>query len=172
MQEKAVSPEKIIENLREQENQAIEILPELKSMYHETKEKEESFIYKGKKGIKNILQDILKYKGYIAFGSQGKFLNIMKHDFINFQKRKKELNIKSRVILGEKAKNSESVKIAHSNFKFIPEQYSSPTTTFVFDENIAIIVWTEVPVAMVIKSRDVADSYKNYFELLWKIAKG
>ena len=128
-------------------------------------------MYYGKKGIKSILQDILNCKEYLAFGSRGKFLEIMKHDFIAFQKRKKEHKIKSRVILGESTRNSEQVKIAHAYFRFIPNEFSSPTTTFIYGNQSAIIIWADNPFATVIKSKEVAESYSHYFELLWKQAK-
>ena len=48
----AVAPEKILEIIKEQEETAKEILPELESRFKASKEKEESVIYKGRKGIK------------------------------------------------------------------------------------------------------------------------
>ena len=33
------------------------------------------------------------------------------------------------------------------------------------------IVWGEEPIGILIISKKVSESYKNYFELLWKIAK-
>ena len=168
---KADKPYKIIEQLKEQEKIAEQILPELNNLFKESKEGEESEIYKGRKGIRSILFEILKYKEYVAFGSRGKFLEIMKHDFELFQRRKRELKIKSEVILRESDRTSESVKLSYTDFRFISDEYGSPTTTFVYGGNIAIIVWLAEPVATVIKSKEVAESYLHYFELLWKIAK-
>lgn len=168
---KPVKPTKFLERLHEQEKIAEEILPELNAVFKASKEVEESNIYKGRKGIKSILQDILQCKEYVAFGSRGRFLDIMRHDFVAFQHRKKELKIKSRVILGESERTSESVKLAFAQFRFIPDEYSAPTTTFVYDDQAAIIVWGAIPLATVIKSKDVAESYRHYFELLWKITK-
>ena len=98
-------------------------------------------------------------------------MEIMKHDFELFQRRKRELKIKSEVILRESDRTSESVKLSYTDFRFISDEYGSPTTTFVYGGNIAIIVWLAEPVATVIKSKEVAESYLHYFELLWKIAK-
>lgn len=165
-----VKPDVLIEKIKETEKIATELLPELEDLYKKSKEKEESDIYRGRRGIKSILWDILKYKQYIAFGSSGRFLEIMKHDFLMFQKRKKELKIKAKVILNKSAKKSESVQKAHSQFRFIPDEYSAPTTTFVYDDKVAVIIWSETPIATVISSKDVAKSYKSYFELLWKQA--
>lgn len=167
----AVSPSELLNQAKEKERIVEEILPELNKIFHESKEKEESNIFKGRKGIRSILNSILNYKEYIAFGSSGRFLEIMKYDFELFQRNKKEKKIKARVIIPETSKKTEQVRLAYSAFKYIPEEFSSPTTTFVFGNNTTIIVWSENPIATLIKSEEVAKSYKNYFELLWKIAK-
>lgn len=167
---KPVAPKKLLEQVTEKESLIKEILPELEDLFIQFKEKEETDIYKGRKGIKSILDDILKCKEYIAFGSSGKFLEIMQHDFIIFQKRKKELKINSRIILSESSRKTETVKAAYAEFRFVPDEFSAPTTTFIFNDKVAIIVWSETPVATLIKSKDVAKSYMNYFEMLWKTA--
>ena len=168
---KPVAPKKLLNQIEEKENAVKEILPELEGLFVQSKEKEETDIYKGRKGIKSILDDILKCKEYVAFGSSGKFLEIMQHDFIIFQKQKKTLKINSRVILSESSRKTETVKVAFANFKYIPDEFSAPTTTFIYEDKTAIIIWGETPVATLIKSKEVAKSYKNYFEMLWKIAK-
>ena len=168
---KPSSPEKLMENLREQQKAGEEIIPELQKIYGSAKEKEESAIYEGRKGIKSILQDILKHEEYVSLGSSGEFLDIMKHDFTLFQKQKKILGVKSRVILPEKLRHKEIVTSATASFKFIPDQFAAPTTTWIYGEKIAIVIWSDTPTATVIKSRKVAQGYHNYFELLWKQAK-
>lgn len=168
---KPVKPSELLAQIKEKEKIAEEILPELNQIFHESKEKEESNIYKGRKGIRSILNDILNYKEYVAFGSSGRFLEIMKHDFILFQKQKKEKKIKARVILSESSRNTEQVKLAYTNFKFIPDEFTAPTTTFVYGDKIAIMIWSENPIATLIISKEVSESYKKYFELLWKISK-
>jgi len=167
---KPVSPDKIIEYIKEQEKTAEDILPELKKLYKSLKDKEEFNIYQGRKGSRSILFDILKYKKYVAYGSRGRFLEIMKHDFISFQNRKKEKKIKARVVINKSSRKSESVKIAYTKFKFIPDEYTGPSTTFVYGNYVAVMIWGENPTAMVIKSKGIAESYKNYFEFLWKTA--
>src|SRR3989338_11216509 len=168
---KPSSPEKLMENLQEQQKFGEEIIPELQKIYSSAKEKEESAIYEGRKGIRSILQDILKHKEYVSLGSSGEFLDIMKHDFTLFQRQKKALGVKSRVILPDKLRHKEIVTSATASFKFIPDQFAAPTTTWIYGEKIAIVIWSDTPTATVIKSRKVAQSYRSYFELLWKQAK-
>lgn len=168
---KPADPKEILNSLKEKQKTAEEIIPELNNLFKESKKKEEFNLYKGKKGIRSILNDILTHKEYVAFGSSGRFLEIMKHDFILFQKEKKEKKIKSRVILSNIARKTEQVKVAYSEFKFIPDKFTALTTTFVYGDKTAIIIWSENPTATLILGKEVSESYKNYFELLWRVAK-
>jgi len=168
---KPVPPQTLLDQQKEKQKAIEQLLPELNTIFKKSKDREESDIYKGRKGIKSILNNILNYKEYISFGSSGKFLEIMKHDFTIFQKRKKQLNIKAKVILAESAKNTEQVKTAHAQFKYIKDEFFSPTTTFVYGNKTAIIIWGQIPTATLITSKEVATSYKNYFNILWQTAK-
>ena len=168
---KPVSPNRLLDQIKEKEENFKEILPELNSIFKKSIEKEESNIYKGKKGIKSILNDILNYKEYFAFGSSGKFLEVMEHDFELFQRQKKKLKITARVILTSSDRKTEQVKTAYGKFKFIPDEYGSPTTTFIYGNKVAIIIWGEVPMAVLIESKEVSKSYKNYFKFLWRKIK-
>ncbi len=166
-----VNPKRIIEIIKEQLNTTKEILPELINLYSKSKDVEDFRIYRGIKGLKNILNDILNYKSYIAYGSKGQFLENARLYFLKFQEQKKRLKIKSRVIISENFRSSEEVRKSNSQFKYIPNNFAGLTTTFVYGNNTAIIIWGDIPNATVITNKDVAKSYLSYFELLWKTAQ-
>jgi len=169
---KPVNPEIIVNQLREKVNLAEEVLPSLKNLYQNLNEKEDSAVYKGRKGIRSVFEDILNYKEYVAFGSSGKIWEVMGHDFIIFQKKKKKLKIKSRVIQSEEVrKNMEFRKVVNAEFRYLPNEFSIPITIIVYGINVAIMTFGEIPVASVITSKQVSKSFINYFELLWRIAK-
>jgi hypothetical protein len=54
---------------------------------------------------------------------------------------------------------------------FIPDKYMNPTTTWVYGDNVAIVAWSAFPIATLIRSKDIANSFRSYFELRWKQAK-
>lgn len=168
---KAANPDLIIGKIKEIEEQAQRLLPQLKNIFEKTKEEHEANIYKGRKGIRAILNDILKEKEYIAFGSNEKCPEIMQHDFYIFQKRKKDLKIKSRIVMSISMKNKPILKEAFTTYRFIPESYSLPISIFVYNNKVAIVIWSELPVGIVIENKDVAHSFRQYFEALWKISK-
>jgi len=168
---KAVSPDIILEKIKETERQARDFIPKLKEVYQKAKEECESNIYRGRKGIRSILNEILKQKNYVVFGSNEKFLDIMQHDFSIFQKKKKELKIRSRTIMSISMKDKPVLKEAFTNYRFVSKQFSLPTSTFIYSSKVAIIVWSEIPVGMVVENKNVADSFKQYFEVLWRLGE-
>jgi len=41
-------------------------------------------------------------------------------------------------------------------------------TTNIYANKIAIILWTDIPEAVIIKDKSAAEAYRSYFEILWK----
>jgi HTH-type transcriptional regulator, sugar sensing transcriptional regulator len=164
----ATSAKRIVALQKEKVQLAEELLPQLESITKPAEE--EVVVYKGRKGIRTIMQSILECKEYISFGSAGEFLEIMQHDFLLFQKEKRKRKIKSRVILGKSSKKKQIVTESYAKFKFIEDRYMTPTTTWVFENKVAIIMWSKNPLATLVQSETLAKSYHSYFELLWKQA--
>ena len=65
------------------------------------------------------------------------------------------------------------MKFGLTNTKYIPDEYNIPISTVIYGNK----VWIMLPagkhdqVSILIESKNIADSYRNYFKLLWKIAK-
>jgi len=55
-------------------------------------------------------------------------------------------------------------------YRYIPKEYFNPTSTLVYGDRVALLIWEPLTVIM-IKNKELADSYRKQFELLWKIAK-
>jgi sugar-specific transcriptional regulator TrmB len=165
----AMNPEVIIKNLEELKERAKEIIPKLSIKQEENK----VIVYQGKKGIRNILNLILDSKDYVSYGSTSHFPEVMKHDYDLFQNMKKKLKIKARTILSSSIRKTEYKKIAipTTNFKFLSDNLTGPTSTFIFNNNVAIFIWEEPYFAVLIENKATYDSFKEYFEELWKIAK-
>ena len=55
------------------------------------------------------------------------------------------------------------------NYRFTKIKF--PTNTAIYKDKIIILVWGDSPIAFVIKSKQVADKYKQYFDYVWKNTK-
>jgi len=174
----AAEPERLMDVLKEKQQSLQEILPNLKAKSEASKEKQEIAVYYGTKGIRSVLDKMLeelRKKGeYYDFGVSGLFREVMKEYWDIWQKQKKKYKIKSYVIFNKeiKKKNPELLKDYYGEARFHPKEYSSITDTIIYRDNVILFIWTaKPPIAVVIKNKDNADSYKNQFKLMWRYAK-
>jgi hypothetical protein len=75
--------------------------------------------------------------------------------------------VKVKIIAEDKSISN----IPLSEIKYLPNKYSSPLAMNIYQDKTAIILWAKDPIAIVIKNKEITQGYKNYFELMWKIAK-
>lgn len=169
----AMNPDVIISNIDEMKDEAARLLPKLIELNREMQQENTVVIYKTRKGIRNILKLILKSKEYVSFGSSDQFPRLMKYDYELFQYQKNKLRIRTRTILGEDVRGMNILKTAKpaTEFKFLHAKLAGPTSTFIFSNKVAIIIWEEPLFAVLIESKTVYDSYREYFEELWKTAQ-
>jgi sugar-specific transcriptional regulator TrmB len=177
----AQSPERLIElielekqKLQKKEEELKKQIPQLESLRKLTKESQEGTIYKGKKGLKSIFEDILKYENqtFRVMGASGKFKELFHAYFIHWQNRRVKAHITLHIIYSASTRKEQREKeLALSEIKYIENANVTPSTTFIYGDKVAIIMWSEVPLAFLMRSQNVADSYRNFFDMLWDIAK-
>ena len=166
----ASNPEKILENIKEKENSIQEILPEMLSLYGQTKEKEETNFYKGKNGLKTVFEDQLASKSEIKIlGASSLAYEVLQFYFKWFDEKRVKSRIKTKIIFN---KTNKKPKIPLSEIRYLPEKYSSPLAINIYGDKVAIILWSkENPLAILIKNKEITKGYEKYFELMWKIAR-
>jgi len=59
----------------------------------------------------------------------------------------------------------------YTSTKYDPKQVGSPAVTTVYANKFSIILWPEIPEAIIIDNKETADSFRSYFEFMWKNAK-
>jgi len=160
------------QDLINKEEKLKQFLPELQLKRKLSKEEQEGTLYKSKKGLKSIFEDILKEgKPWFVFGASGRFKELFNVYFIHFHDRRAKSKIPLKIIFNEEVreqKREEELKLCQ--IRYLPNSYISPSTTYVYGDKIAIINWSADPIALVMRCKQVADSYKSFFEILWKTA--
>jgi sugar-specific transcriptional regulator TrmB len=165
----ASNPKKLLDNIKEKEQQINQVMPELLGLFSRTKEKEQTKFYKGKNGLKTVFEEQLEEKEILILGASPNAWDFLQFYFHWFDKRRVEKKVKVKAIF---SKSKTKFKIPLSEVKYLPEKYSSPLAVNIYGEKVAIILWSkENPFAIVIKNKEIAEGYKSYFELMWKVAK-
>lgn len=172
---KAVNPKRLVEFLQEKEELAKEIMPQLEGLYSLPKYKSDVTLYRGLKGIKSVFQDVLRElkpgQRLDIFGSEGHFSEKMPIYVKQYRKLKEKMRIKTRLIERAGREREKSKRGKYTEVRFVPKNVISPVSTNIYGDKVALILWSDPPETIVIENKGAADSYRAYFELLWKIAK-
>ena len=175
----AASPEQLIQLQDNRKKQLQAILPELKSIQKESEERIQTNVYEGYKGFKGIYDRLLrvmkKTQEYYVIGARqigdttNETLNLM---LTNFHTQRDKQGIKVKIIFNNDVK--EEVKKTASNFKHMQFKFSdSQTNSFVliYDNRVVNFLFTGRLIAIETISQEVYESYKKFFNDLWKSAK-
>jgi len=177
---KATDPERLLsyieeqkEKLNEKESKIKKIIPELKKQIPFSIPQTEAHVYLGKEGFKTIRKDVLKQKQDLyLIGAVGKEDKFLKYFFPNFNKLRIKNKIKWKILYDSEVKGKEITKLELMETRFLPKEYSSPAVINVYGDRVVNVLWKEDnPTCFMIINKDIADSYRKWFKLLWKLAK-
>jgi HTH-type transcriptional regulator, sugar sensing transcriptional regulator len=125
-------------------------------------------IFIGQKGQRTIMDDIIEEgKSFLILGSGGRFQDDLDVYTENWAEKRTKKKIYAKIIATE-GTNAPIWKM--NTIKFIKKEYQSPVTTFIYGEKVAIFINEEPMTIILIKNKNVSNSYKNYFNLIWEIA--
>jgi sugar-specific transcriptional regulator TrmB len=165
----ATGPQRILEYLKEQQDDVMAVLPELQERHKRKKIEGQVRLFKGVKGVKSVFLDIIRTrKDNYVFGSEGQFSARMPEFAYQFDRMKKEKAIKTQLILRKDRKELDSRTSEH---KYLPNLSESPAVTNIYGDKVAIIIWTDEPEAIIIENAAAAKAYKSYFDFMWKHGK-
>lgn len=136
-------------------------------------------VYKGVDGVRDaratIVDELPEGGVFYLIGASGKrYFEIMGSSLKNIENKRVRKKIERKVIGFEAEKvdfmaNDRWKEL--SEYRFLPQNFSVPSTTAIYGKKIALFVYSEEPFVISIESAEVADSYKQYFDSLWEIAK-
>lgn len=151
------------------------ILPELEKKRKGIVSKREAIVLEGLGGIKTffkmILDELKRGEEYyvITLGGDLKDKNVVLFLEQHHNKRE-EKGIKIKILMNP----SEKKIIRHFNYKGMQIKYLKdplPVGTFIFGDYVANVKFGPVPIVFIMKSKEVTESYKNFFLDIWNKAK-
>ncbi len=168
-------PKKLIENLKEKEENIKKILPTLISFTKLPREETKVEIFKGKQIIKIVFKDIIrelsgtKGENLVLGVSEKRYTKQDPIVFKQFLNKLEKFNIKEKVIIKQGDKFMPGGK--NTTYKWLEEEYFSPATVNTYGNKTAITVWGTPNHMIMIDSKQIAESYRKQFYALWKLAK-
>ncbi len=111
---------------------------------------------------------------YIIGASGDRYYQIMGDLYKEIERKRIKKRIPKRLIAFESQRellDKNDTLRANTEFRYLTENFHVPSSTNIFNDTVAISIWSEDPIMIVIESPQVAESYKHYFESLWQMAK-
>lgn len=173
----AIDPKRLEELAKQRLEKIQTLIPKLKDLQKRVKEEIKVELHRGTYIYKTLLQDItltLKTGGEVLiFGIDDKTLSKLdKHYLTNliiYFSKLHQLNIKEKVIVKKNAKILKEAKT--TIYKFLPQKVIGNTAFEVYGDKVAIFLWGSPNHLILITNKEVANSYRNQFGILWENAK-
>ncbi|MFH0936449.1 MAG: helix-turn-helix domain-containing protein [Candidatus Woesearchaeota archaeon] len=168
LQYKAADPENLYNFLKEKQMTLDQLMPNLKELQELHKEEVEVLVFKGPEGMKSAFRDMIRTKDTIyGFGVRGQIREHLPTFAQQFTRDLKNFGIKYYGIYSRDAEKPSY----YTEIRTVPKELSSPVATLIYGDKVLISIWEPTMIGIVIKSKNVAETYKKHFQLLWKIAK-
>jgi len=179
---RAANPKKLFTQLKHKEEALTEMFPLLQSIYNFDEAKPNIEIFEGREGVRQIYAEVVEYlakgKEILCWGDVSHIWDILEDVTEKYLAQDRNRRYKVREILNENEKNKKYVKLIRKNknprhlIRFLPENSNfSGNDNIVFGDKLVIFSTQNKLFATVIQSQDIANSYRNLFELAWRSAK-
>lgn len=171
----ASEPESLLEMLDSKKSQLERIIPKLKEKKNSSKE-ESATLFQGKEGLKNALRKVLrileKDEEYLVYIPDSEKLEeeYLKIFLNNLNLKRNEKGIKTKLLVHEsqkeKVKKDYPQKIKNQKLKFTKSSF--PSRLGIFKNHVLIISGDKEISSILINSKETYESYRKFFENLWK----
>ena len=173
------NPKHLIQFIQDKKEKIEELVPKLIQKRNLVQDKQEARVFKGWKGLYTAFSDVLDElpagSDYIGFppGYEEEDSEEAKQFFRELQKKRNQKKYKVRFIINDKYKKQVKnygyySKFGKPTFKFVP---AAPIGIIILGENILNFTLKPEPVAVIITSKQISDSYREFFNQMWKQAK-
>ncbi len=164
---KALPPQTLLKIEKQRIQNLEQAIPSLEKLQKTRKDELSAELFIGKAGVKNAIDLVAISKTEVllfasGWGFEERYPIYSKQWYNKIKKNK--ITIKG-VINENLLKENRPLPI---KFTAIKAPITFPSTTALFENKTLIINWNSTePIAILIQSKNIFDSYKQYFEILW-----
>ena len=172
-----IEPKQLINFLEEKKARLQKLLPELEAKRLLAKQKLQASIFQGIRGVKELINLMLDTdaKEYVSYGGPQKSHDLLGNFFWeNFQIRRIKKKIKAKLLFHQSLKwwaDELNKKYQLTAVKTTQRNFEELTETIICGKRVAIIIYLDKPFGFLVEEPLAAASYRQFFELLWKVPK-
>jgi len=175
----AEDPEKLIEELKIKQKIAGELVQKLHNLHSAETSERIIRLYEGFRGIKscqqNYFEEFSRKPGgeYLMIGASFQLHETLDAFFNGFHERRAKVGVKARLLFNPDNRKFGELKKKFSltQVRYLPANVFTPSWLSMYGDVVLIGVMDENPLAIFIKNKRIADSYRNYFEIMWKASR-
>jgi sugar-specific transcriptional regulator TrmB len=171
----AEHPRKLKDFIKQKDQEIDEILPIMHAINKEENIQADSvYITKGLFATRNNINALLDYKTPIdVYGFPSDILDTLGEGFLNdFHKQRIRKRIPVRMVFNQNFSEyiSKLNKLQYTEARFLNLLYSSFAVVFICENTVLLALVSKNISTVVIKNKEIADSYRGYFGVLWENA--
>jgi len=179
----AADPKSILQYLEEKEKEIQDdkesvkaILPELLLQQTLAVKKKIAEIFVGINGMENafniLINEFDSKEIYYAFGAgKGENTAQIQLFFSKLHQKRANKKVKSKIIFNE---SSRGLFLSQEKSKFVEAKYfphTTPTAICLYKDYTVIAILNAEPITILIKNKETSDSFKEYFKVMWDLAR-
>ncbi|MFA6064656.1 MAG: helix-turn-helix domain-containing protein [archaeon] len=177
------NPHTLLDFVVEKENQIKKVKSDVENLLPSLEAQRATFsasrfaeIYEGYNGLKSIRMELLESmrsgEELLVLGAPRVANEKMEGWLLDFHKVRLKKKVSMKIIYNENVHDfgSKRERMKLTQVHYMPNNISTPTWVDVFPNAVFIGIITSKPVAFVVRDKEAADSFRNYFNLLWGIS--
>lgn len=173
----AADLDRIMALFKEKENEIKNLLSNLKQK--QSMQKQSVELYEGFKAIRNmfvgLIENAKKGEAWYGFGP-GVYNDEVNKFYEWWGPRRVSTGLKSNMLISEQNREKFEKSLSNEDLREVKKftRYSKvyfPGDVFIYGDNVVITDWNEPPTAILIKSKNLAKQYMDFFLGLWKNSK-
>lgn len=178
----ALHPRYLVSYVQKKKKAVQELFPELEALYNLNEEKPKLAYFEGIEGLADLTAEIVsevKYRGeMVSFSAPGAASGyFMTKRFLQLAAERAKKQIMSKILIpsiketpgyieGEDFKNWRHVKIVD------PEKFPFKASVNIWNNKVALLTVKSHPIGVVIESKDISDTLRLIFEMVWNQIPG
>jgi len=143
-------------------------LPEIKSLYESYKPDISAEIYRGRDGIKAILEDSLNYKSIRFIGGTWFIPRELKYYWPRYNERRIAAGHAWYNLVRYENRNDPLPEKRLMHVRILPKEFSgNPVVVYIYGNKVANVSWEKEEFSFVIENKEIAENYLRFHKYLW-----
>ncbi len=162
----------LVNMLKIKETELLRILPQLQLREKMAQHEGQTFILKGIQAFLSAMNGLLESGETVKVYGAPPPESMRPHVGLFHENRiKKKIPIKVIYDFNDKSRIKFARTLTLTEVRHCKNQFNSPVTNLVCGDLVLLALWTKSPYIIQINNKEIAEAYKNYFDMLWNISE-